>query len=270
MQAGKYGQTAGRAPATGTILGLGLGICLVACGSKHRDHGGTSAPAVPDAALVDDGGASGDGDAAANGPAVGGGGLGGIPGPVAAETAVNDAVADFRGFLVVDGILTQRLMADGGRFFLGTYLDSYRFDDLYGLPQLLGYDVGGGVRAGFRNGKANAINMVLWHLTLTSLAADVARHCRGDAPVGTASVALKPRFLETLQPLCAWPAAGARSTAALVQLWQGVLSYDAPRAEFEAFKDFFQGPTYAQADGEDAVAAMMTAMLLNPHFLVRK
>jgi hypothetical protein len=257
-------------------LAMACGALAAGCGNHHDGKGG-----------------SGDGDQAADPSALSQGddqdqgddrlgalaGNDGVGQPPAGDGAVEplvldpeqrsrDLAADYRGFYAVNDILEQRLMVENGGFFLGNYLDAPSRDYVFGLPELLGYDAGSGLHAEFRNGKGNAVNIVLWHLTTSSVARDVARQC-GEQPVQS-SYSLKPEFIEVLRPLCAWPAAEARKTAPLVLLWQTVMSYDAPRTEFEAFKEFFQGPDWDGADGEQAVAAMMTAMLMNPHFLVRQ
>jgi hypothetical protein len=261
--------TTKRKTAAARWLGWTLALCALAEGCGGHKSGKNDGPTTDDpSALTDE-------QTPASEPA---GHFGaseaqdGDPGePLVLDPALRsqDLPADYRGFYMVNDIIEQRLMVDDGQFFLGTYLDSYGRDFLYGLPELLGFDAGTGLHAEFRNGKANAVNIVLWHLAMSSVARDIALQCAGNLPAVT-TFSLKPEFIAVLQPLCAWPAADARKTGPLVMLWQSVMSYDAPRSEFEAFKEFFQGPDWDAATGEEAVAAMMTAMLMNPRFLVRQ
>src|SRR5690349_13855022 len=132
-----------KAKGLAALVAAGLTIGVVSgCG---REHKGKDEPS--------DNGGNADGDDGSKGGSITGGEK------VAANVAGgNDAVANFRGFYAINDIVEQRLMKRDGSFFLGHYLDDYYEQDLFGLPQLLGYEVGTGTIAEFRNGKANAIN----------------------------------------------------------------------------------------------------------------
>jgi hypothetical protein len=188
-----------------------------------------------------------------------------------AAADANTATANLRGYFAVDTLLRERL-ADGNQAFsLSAYLDGFRGAEEFGLAPLLGFSSGDGLRSGFRNGEANALSMVLWHMSLSSLAADVARICRA-APPASDEEPLPPvagPFAATLVSVCKWPAAEGRDPATLAAFWTAVMEHDAPRDELDAFLAFWATDEAASLPSETAVATMLTEMFLNPYFLLR-
>ena len=70
--------------------------------------------------------------------------------------------------------------------------------------------------------------------------------------------------------LCTWPSPASKNPDLLQRFWTDVMGFDAPPEEFRAFKDAFSDPEFAGWAPADVVAAMTRAILLNPHFLLRK
>jgi len=131
------------------------------------------------------------------------------------------------------------------------------------LEALLGSWAGFGSEHNFRNGVPNALNMMIWHATLSRFAAAVGESCARPR------LAFHPRFLATLKKLCAWPAAEAKSEAALEEFWLAVMGYNAPESEYRAWREFFLA-AYAGKPASETVAAMTLAITMNPHFLLHK
>lgn len=183
----------------------------------------------------------------------------------------NAVAANFRGAIAIDRILRDRLMAEDSSFSLGPYLSSFIGSRVSGIAKLLGYHAGEGTNAEFRNGKPNAVNMVLWHMALSDLARDIARQCAPGQNGGTppTQIELRPALKKALAALCHWPAPRAQNAEAVGRLWNVVMADDAPNGEFEAFRSYALGETLRHAPAPKAVAHLITGMLLNPHFLIR-
>lgn len=142
-------------------------------------------------------------------------------------------------------------------------IDLARFLPGEDLGELLGTWAGFGSEHSFRNGAPNALNMVVWHATLSRFSAEIGNSCQGPR------LALHPRFLATLDRVCAWPAASAQSDAVLQEFWLSLMGYNAPESEFAAWRDFFRA-RYAGRTATQTVAAMTLAITMNPHFLLHK
>lgn len=234
---------------------LVVSLTTVACGRKKDNETVVPPPAHHDGSASDDHGLTD-----------------------VADTPENEGVADFRGFVAIDTIVQDRLLdrERSNKFFLGRYLDSYNSDRIFGLPELLGINTGDGIRSGFRNGKANALNLVLWHLTFQGLAKDAASSACSDLarpPSGPYQATFTDQFIEILKPLCGSNGRAANA-AELGALWDAVMDYDAPQEERDAFLvDFDTGGEAAvvvEKRGADAVIGALSAILMNPHFLIRK
>lgn len=182
------------------------------------------------------------------------------------------AVGEYKGLEEIDATLRTRLMADpNGSFTLANYLKSNGASDA-GLSALLGQWTGNGLEVEFRSGKPNAVNFVLWHIAITGLAQDLAGQCPGEAenPEGAATLALSDAFKAVLEPMCHWPLTSAKADEALEALWLATMAFDAPKTELDAFKAFAKDDVFAKAPAREATAAFLTAIMLNPHFLLRK
>lgn len=179
------------------------------------------------------------------------------------ETPINTVTGEFRGAAEVEQILTARLFKPSVRFFS---LTPQLGGD--GLRDLLGVYVGEGLVAEFRNGKPNPVNMLLWQLSLANLARDIARDCGTTVPVRMFT--LTDELTDVLKNLCQWPSPDAKDAQTIARLWTIVMRWDAPIDEIVAFTELFQGPDYAAVSAQETVAGMLTAIMYNPHFLLRK
>jgi hypothetical protein len=190
-----------------------------------------------------------------------------------AARAEAETSARFKGYVAVNRQLEERVVLEGQGFQLATYLDEFlsTFNGVTfygnGLVSLLGIYDSSALDSAFRNGEPNVINMLLWHVAFSGLSQDIGALC--DPSSGTLFRSLaRPTLLEALKPVCDWPAPSARSDDALMGLWLALMSFDAPMSEYQAWRDFFQGPAFASAKASDAVAAMALAAFDNPYFLL--
>jgi hypothetical protein len=105
---------------------------------------------------------------------------------------------------------------------------------------------------------------VIWQVTLSGFARSMGASCQAPA------LPLHPRFLAELKRLCAWPAAEAKSDAVMMAFWLGVMGYEAPRAEYVAWRHFFLTSSYKDRPAAETVSAMTLAIVMNPHFLLQR
>ena len=75
--------------------------------------------------------------------------------------------------------------------------------------------------------------------------------------------------MQTLQKLCTWPAADAQADTLMMEYWLYIMGYNAPEAEYVAWRDYFLA-SYGSRPGADTVTAMTLAITMNPYFLLHK
>ena len=165
--------------------------------------------------------------------------------------------SQFKGLAAVSRELSSRIAPRAAPIELARFLPAEALDTLLGSWANFGSE------HGFRNGVPNALNMVVWHATLSRFAAAIGESC------ATPRLALHPRFLATLKKVCAWPADEAKSEAVLQEFWLALMGYGAPEAEYAAWRDFFRA-SYAGKPAADTIAAMTLAITMNPHFLLHQ
>ena len=182
----------------------------------------------------------------------------------------------FRGYSKINQIIHERVAQDNG-FELGQYLDKVAIAPQTGdLLSLLGTYDGADTNSTYRNGDPNSINMLLWYIVLDGLAVAIAGQCDGgtaamvaDGPVKP--LVLRPAFSAALRPLCAWPDASAKTDAVLFGFWSGLVGFDAPPEEFQAWKTYFLDQTQSdQTNASAVIADMGLAALFNPYFLLEE
>ena len=189
-----------------------------------------------------------------------------VTAPGGSRAAPQVGVSEFRGYIAVNRLLVDRLFNPGSKYELGSYVGQ-SYDSMSGnLLDLLGtYKTGFGV-GGFRNGRPNALNMLLWHLLFSELARDIARLCGGEN-----ALAFNPSFVATVQPLCAWPSGpAARTGTALLAFWMAIMGYDAPVEEYQTWETFALGQQMVGLQGAEAVEGLALSILNNPYFLLRQ
>lgn len=174
-------------------------------------------------------------------------------------------IGEYRGVSEIDGAIRTRMLKEGSSFSIRSYLGEFSLGELLGI-----FKSSGGATL-FINSKPNAANLVLYHLALRALARDVSESvCLSSESSSSASLFLNEAFRTTVEVLCAWPAAAARSDGALEQLWLGIMDYDAPHSEFLEWKGFLQSNALDTMTGREAIRDAVFTALYNPHFLLRK
>jgi hypothetical protein len=174
-----------------------------------------------------------------------------MPLPVVAQTS------QFKGWAAISRELSTRIAPADEPLDLGEFLPADDMEDLLGTWSTFGTE------HTFRNGVPNALNLMIWQVTLSGFANAVGETCKKDRLV------LHPRFSETLHTLCKWPDAAAKDEAVLQGFWMGVMGHNAGEDEYIAWRDFFLSEYGGRKPGE-TIAAMTLAITMNPRFLLHR
>lgn len=177
-------------------------------------------------------------------------------------------VGQFKGQMAVTKILVARLFQHSE---IGFGFSSYLgFND--SLIEIMGGYSEIGPANDFRNGTPNALNMLLWQMVISGMSEDLASSCGSPSLLarGSSSYKFNESFAGRLNALCAWPNPEVKNETNFLNLWWAVQGFDAPREEFEAWRDFFLSSSspYANATHKEALTAMFKTMLLSPYFLL--
>lgn len=175
----------------------------------------------------------------------------GLAGPAAA------AGARLKGLTALSKELSARIAPDEGPIELDRYMPADGLDDLAGTWSAFGTE------HKFQNGMPNAVNMVLLRLAFSGFAQSLAKSC------ATPQVLLNDRFYATLETLCKWPSAEAKSDKVLTDFWLGMVGYDAPQEEYGIWRDFVL-TTYGDKKAQEAIESMTLALMLNPYFVLEQ
>jgi len=165
--------------------------------------------------------------------------------------------SQFKGWTAISRELSIRVAPAGKPLDLSDFLPSEDMVELLGTWSAFGSE------HSFRNGLPNALNLMIWHVTLSGFAKAVGDTCH------TPRIEFHPRFISTLQKLCTWPSAGAKDERVLLDFWMGVMGHNASRQEFEAWRDFILRE-YKNNRAEETIAAMTLGITMNPHFLLHR
>jgi hypothetical protein len=130
-----------------------------------------------------------------------------------------------------------------------------------GLDDLAGTWSNFGTQHTFQNGTPNPVNLVIMQAALSGFAASLSESC------AKAQLPLHKQFLEVLRNLCTWPAAGAKTDAVMQSFWVSIMGYDAPVAEYDAWRSFMRSE-YADRPADETIEAMTLAITMNPYFLM--
>ena len=172
--------------------------------------------------------------------------------------------AEFKGAVQIGRELGERLLKRP-RFDMNRYFVWMEGEDSGSLLMLLGVTVPAGSGTQFINGKPNAINMLLWNHLFFGISRDIGNSCFADT-----GMEWNPGFRKALDGICQWPAPVAQDPKVMEEFWLALMSYDAPKDEFEAWRDFFLNSSFKNRPAQETVPAMVVAALYNPHFLLRK
>jgi hypothetical protein len=105
--------------------------------------------------------------------------------------------------------------------------------------------------------------MVLMRLTLSRFSQALARTCANP------QLLLNETFYDTLEALCTWPSAEAKSEQVMMAFWLAMMGYNAPQEEYSIWRDFVLA-TYERKKAQEAIEAMTLALLMNPYFLLEQ
>jgi len=167
------------------------------------------------------------------------------------------SAAQFKGINALSTELSARIAPEEAP------IDLDRFMPADGLDNLTGTWSTFGAEHSFQNGKPNAVNMVLFRLAFSRFAKSLAASCHSPQLI------LNEPFYETLEALCTWPSYEARTETVMMAFWLSMMGYDAPKSEYEVWRDFVRR-TYGQTDPEETIESMTLAIMLNPYFLLQK
>lgn len=166
--------------------------------------------------------------------------------------------SQFKGLTTLSKELSHRIAPKDSPLELDHFVPAEDLEDLAGTWASFGSE------HSFQNGLPNSVNMVILRVTLSSFAKRMGASCH------TPQLVLHPRFAATLRKLCAWPAPEAKTEAAMMNFWSGVMGYNAPKEEYLAWREFFLSSSYRDRPAAETVEAMTFSITMNPHFLLHR
>ena len=201
--------------------------------------------------------------------------------------AVGKRQGQLRGYLEIEEHFRQRLIApeEAKSFTLDFMVDSYSGTSnderlIGGNLRFLGIVVGDGFKRHYENIDPNAINMMLWYSGVNNLVRAVIGNCRdsikpspGDSFSSSTSYGYSylPQMNKNLCEHLAriYHLTTPPSDDALLKLWEMLMPYDVPEAEYIAWANFVKSePNLIQATRYNYLHAMLVSMLFNPYFLL--
>ncbi len=139
------------------------------------------------------------------------------------------------------------------------------------LSPLLGAFVGGSGDSKMDNDEPHSISMMLWKGNFEKLAKIIALNCQhpdaASIKTNEIDVRLHPRFAAALLSSCA---SLNESTEVSDDIWNGVMGWEAPAAELEAWKIFLSLNRDAinALSAEERLSMLLMSLFLNPYFLL--
>jgi hypothetical protein len=167
-------------------------------------------------------------------------------------------VPRFKGMAIISSELSARIATREEPFELDQFIPADGLDELAGTWSSFGTE------HHFTNGEPNPVNMVILYASLSGFAEAMGKSCAEP------QISLNDSFADTLEQICDWPNADAKSEPAMMEFWLGLMGYDAPKEEFLAWRDYFLSPRYRDRPASEVIAAMTLAIAMNPYFLVQK
>ena len=184
--------------------------------------------------------------------------------------ASGNTVGNYKGIDRISKVLSSRISSTSKPF----RLQNYTTPD---LRAMLGTYTSNRGNVIFESGIPNPMNSMLWELIFNSVAEDISSLCLPDktnrTPRANSSIeSLNPEVYSNLERICAWPNPLAKNEALMMQIWFSVMGYDAPEAEFSAWKGYFlsSDSVFVNKSGQETLAAMLATILLNPYFLLEQ
>lgn len=164
----------------------------------------------------------------------------------------------FKGMATLSTELAARISTAEEPFELDQFMPADGLDELAGTWSSFGTE------HRFTNGTPNPVNMVILYASLSGFAQAMGKSCNEP------QLQFNDSFADTIELLCDWPAANAKSEGAMMAFWLGLMGYDAPKEEFLAWRAFFTTSAYRDRPAGETIAAMTLAITMNPYFLVQK
>ena len=182
-------------------------------------------------------------------------------------------VGQFRGTQAFTESIVRRLFVGTASFNIGPYLGISINPYGENLSDLLGIYLARGTNSQFVNAEPNPVNLLLWEIVAQGLSRDLGSLCAfpgGGPSLLSGMGTLKPELIAAARDLCQWSDTSARSEAKLEALWLALMRYDAPEAEYLAFRDFFMAAPQLDENSGVHLASMVYAVLMNPYFVLRR
>jgi hypothetical protein len=174
--------------------------------------------------------------------------------------------AQFKGYVAVSDILSQRILVHGSSLSFSRYVSSYTL-----LPLLGTWNTGFGSEQVFHNGEPNSVNMLIWYLIFDGFADEVAKTCKVNvSSINPKRLNFNPAFQNALNAVCTWPKPEAKTDSALLGFWTTLMGYSAPESEFLAWKSFLLQSSLKDKPAVEAVKAMTLTLSMNPYFLLQE
>jgi hypothetical protein len=163
----------------------------------------------------------------------------------------------FKGLAALSRELSARIAPRNDPIELDMFIPADGLDDLTGTWSNFG------TQHKFQNGTPNPVNLVIMQAALSGFAASLSESCK------TAQIPLHPQFLRILQNLCKWPSDSAKTDDVMQAFWTSIMGYDAPVAEYDAWRTFMRAE-YGDQPATETIEAMTLAITMNPYFLMDK
>lgn len=168
----------------------------------------------------------------------------------------------YRGHERLSRIIRARFFAPGTDWELINYLNHEK-----GLLSLMGEYEGAGSRNRFENASPNALNLLVHHIALGSLANDFAQACgegSGGREVKRGFSLMSEEWKALLANICAGPLTGEL----LTEFWSLGMGFDAPAESFDAWIAFMEQVPREDKSRRQLLALMFQSILLDPYFLL--
>lgn len=201
--------------------------------------------------------------------------------PTSSVKAEGKTIGNLKGYQGLTQVFRSRIVTPESAFDLGWFVDGSLSTSPDGFRSLLGSYQGAPGQAVYRNGAPNAINMMLWDLILSRAASDLGSACSQTEVVlpfiglhRTGSFGLTVKLKDSLVPrltaACAWSDDAEGRRVILQKLWYGLMGFEAPASELDAFIAYFGGvdSPVATMTSSERVRVLIRAIFLNPHFLL--
>ncbi|WP_141733375.1 hypothetical protein [Oligoflexus tunisiensis] len=187
---------------------------------------------------------------------------------------------EFEGYEAINRLIENRFLAAAANGKPQFRIEEMGGPGIYEVRTLLGYFDNSSDVSAFRGGGPNPFNAMLWYNQIAVFSKAIGRIClqlpaNGKQVVvkgndGDVTYTLQAKLIGLIPDLCEWKQPDEIMKSKLSELWLQVMSYDAPRAEQEAWLKFFLEGADDFASSQERVSALFETMLMNPFFLLQE